>query len=84
MYYLEFKNSLTKDFRKIPKVQQQKIWDNIQQLKIEPRPKNCRKMAGTESDYRIRIGDYRVVYRILDDDKIVIIFAADHRKDIYR
>jgi mRNA interferase RelE/StbE len=84
MYSLEFKNSLTKDFRKIPKVQQLKIWNNIQQLKIEPRPKNCRKLAGTESDYRIRIGDYRVVYRILDADKIVIIFAADHRKDIYR
>ena len=84
MYSLEFKNSLTKDFRKIPKVQQQKIWDNILLLKVEPRPKNCRKMTGTESDYRIRIGDYRVVYRILDDNKIVIVFAAEHRKDIYR
>jgi mRNA interferase RelE/StbE len=84
MYSLEIKSSVEKDFRKIPKVQQQKMWEHIQKLKVEPRPKNCRKMVGTESDYRIRVGDYRVVYRILDDNQIVIIFAAEHRKDIYR
>jgi len=84
MYLLEIKSSVEKDFRKIPKVQQQKMWEHIQKLKVEPRPKNCRKMVGTESDYRIRVGNYRVVYRILDDNQIVIIFAAEHRKDIYR
>ena len=84
MYLLEIKSSVEKDFRKIPKVQQQKMWEHIQKLKVEPRPKNCRKMVGTESDYRIRVGNYRVVYRILDDNQMVIIFAAEHRKDIYR
>ena len=62
MYLLEIKSSVEKDFRKIPKVQQQKMWEHIQKLKVEPRPKNCRKMVGTESDYRIRVGNYRVVY----------------------
>ncbi len=84
MYSLEIKKSVEKDFRKIPKNLQQKIWKSIENLRTEPRPKNCRKLVGTESDYRIRIGDYRVVYRILDENRIVIIFAAEHRKDIYR
>ena len=84
MYLLEIKSSVEKDFRKIPKVQQQKMWEHIQKLKVESRPKNCRKMVGTESDYRIKVGNYRVVYRILDDNQMVIIFAAEHRKDIYR
>lgn len=84
MYTIEFKSSVEKDFRKIPRTQQLKIWSSIQALKSDPRPKNSRKLVGTDSDYRIRVGDYRVVYRIEDDDKIVIIFAVDHRKDIYR
>lgn len=84
MYLLEFKSSVEKDFRKIPQTQAIKIWSSIQALKTEPRPRNSRKLAGTDSDYRIRIGDYRVVYRIIDDSKIIIIFAAEHRKDIYR
>jgi len=84
MFSLEVKSSVFKDFRRIPKNQQQKIWEHIQQLKVEPRPKNCRKLAGSDFDYRIRIGDYRVIYRILDDKRVVIIFAAEHRKDIYR
>ncbi|MCA0388676.1 MAG: type II toxin-antitoxin system RelE/ParE family toxin [Bacteroidetes bacterium] len=84
MYTLEFKSSVEKDFRKIPKTQQVKIWKEIQKLKDDPRPKNSRKLAGTESDYRIRIGDYRVVYQIVDDSKLVVIFTAAHRKDIYR
>lgn len=84
MYSLEIKNSVEKDFRKIPKVQQQKIWDHIQELKIQPRPKNSRKIEGAESVYRIRIGDYRLIYCIIDTKKIVIIFAVKHRKDIYR
>lgn len=84
MYTIEFKSSVEKDFRKIPRTQQLKIWSSIQALKSDPRPKNSRKLVGTDSDYRIRVGDYRVVYRIEDDNKIVIIFAVDHRKDIYR
>lgn len=84
MYTIEFKSSVEKDFRKIPRTQQLNIWSSIQALKSDPRPKNSRKLVGTDSDYRIRVGDYRVIYRIEDDDKIVIIFAVDHRKDIYR
>lgn len=84
MYTIEFKSSVEKDFRKIPRTQQLKIWSSIQSLKSDPRPKNSRKLVGTDSDYRIRVGDYRVIYRIEDDHKIVIIFAVDHRKDIYR
>lgn len=84
MYGLELKNSVEKDFKKIPKNQRQKIWEHIENLKIQPHSKNCRKMVGTENDYRIRIGDYRVVYRILDVKRIIIIFATEHRKDIYR
>lgn len=75
MYTIEFKSSVEKDFRNIPRAQQLKIWNSIQALKTDPRPKNSRKLVGTDSEYRIRVGDYRVIYRIEDDHRIVIIFA---------
>jgi mRNA interferase RelE/StbE len=43
-----------------------------------------RKLKGSSDEYRIRVGDYRVVYAIDDDDLIVLILAVAHRRDVYR
>ncbi|MGI8911776.1 MAG: type II toxin-antitoxin system RelE family toxin [Rubrobacteraceae bacterium] len=55
----------------------------IRELAGEPRPPGCRKLKGREG-WRIRVGDYRIVYRVNDDAREVIVVDIGHRRDIYR
>ncbi|MBF0458159.1 MAG: type II toxin-antitoxin system RelE/ParE family toxin [Nitrospirae bacterium] len=59
------------------------IKQSIQSLVNEPRPHGCKKLSGREG-WRIRIGDYRIIYEIDDNRKDVTILDIGHRKDIYR
>ncbi|GAB5465137.1 MAG: hypothetical protein Kapaf2KO_05730 [Candidatus Kapaibacteriales bacterium] len=52
-------------------------------LSTNPRPPECKKLKGRDA-YRIRIGNYRVLYRIFDDELIIDIFKVGHRKEVYR
>ena len=56
----------------------------IQSLADNPRPSGCRKLTGADNDWRIRIGDYRVVYEIDDDAKEVRVNRVRHRREVYR
>lgn len=60
------------------------IWARIQALAGEPRPPGCRKVQGEEDLWRIRVGNYRVLYEIQDATRIVDIVAVRHRRDAYR
>lgn len=63
----------------------QKILDGIDQLKIDPRPDGCKKIRPRHAHrYRIRCGNYRVVYSIDDQRQLVYILAIDHRKNVYK
>ncbi|MCK9211844.1 MAG: type II toxin-antitoxin system RelE/ParE family toxin [Ignavibacteriaceae bacterium] len=84
MYSLEFKEVVLKEFKQIPVNEKNKLWTKIQQLKSDPRPIGCRKLVGRDSDYRIRYGNYRVIYQINEIEKKIIIIQVGHRKDIYR
>ena len=55
----------------------------IESLANEPRPPGCRKLAGTSDRYRIRIGDYRIVYRIDDGKVTVLVLVIGHRREVY-
>ena len=59
------------------------VRDAIRALGDEPRPPGCRKLAGREG-WRIRVGDYRVIYEIDDDQRTVAILHIGHRRDVYR
>ena len=56
----------------------------IQNLATNPRPPGCRKLAGSKSDWRIRVGDYRVIYEIADAIRVVRVNRARHRREVYR
>lgn len=58
------------------------IFDAILDLAFEPRPHGYKKLKGIKG-YRIRVGDYRIVYEIIDNELIVDVIAIGHRKDIY-
>mgnify|MGYP001580816136 FL=1 len=53
-------------------------------LAATPRPKGVKKLTGTDDLYRIRVGDYRIVYQIHDDRLIVLVVRIGHRRDVYR
>lgn len=82
MYQLVIDRSAQKQLGKIPPPHFNRIIKAINNLADNPRPTGCKKLTG-RSGYRIRIGNYRVIYNI--DDKILIVFVIDagHRKNIY-
>lgn len=61
-----------------------RIAEKIEQLAEDPRPDGVVKMKGSDNEYRIRIGDYRVRYEIDDKELIILLLQCKHRKDVYR
>ncbi len=82
-YRVFFKESVEKDLRVIPKEDLRKILDRIGLLAENPRPPGSEKLTGQER-YRVRQGNYRVVYSIQDEAVTVWVVKVGHRKDIYR
>ncbi len=76
--------SAAKEFRSLPSVLQQRISVAIDGLAEDPRPYGVRKLAGHERLYRIRVGDYRIVYEIDDEERVVCITRIRHRREAYR
>jgi mRNA interferase RelE/StbE len=56
----------------------------IQGLANDPRPPGCRKLAGSENDWRIRVGNYRIVYEINDASREIRVNRVRHRREVYR
>lgn len=83
-YRVEFTKSAAKDIRGLDKRWIPKIFAAIEALELNPRPHGCKKLAGSEQTYRIRVGDYRAVYEIKDDVLVVLMLKILHRKDVYR
>ena len=84
MFIITFKPSALKELKALNARDSKNIFDKILELENNPRPVNCKKLVGSnENLYRIRIGVYRVVYKIEDEIKVVNIRAVGHRKDIY-
>lgn len=82
-YNLIIKRSAEKDFKPIPKEDRKRLIMKIRQLSVEPRPVGAEKLKGQEY-WRIRQGDYRIVYAIDDTSRTVVIERVGHRKEIYR
>jgi len=72
-----------KELAQLPKGAYESVRDAIRALGVEPRPPGCRKMSGREG-WRIRVGDYRVLYEIQDGQKEVTVVHVGHRRDVYR
>ncbi len=84
-YKLEIKTSAGKELAEVgSKSDRQKIVSRIQALASNPRPNGSEKLAGYTDRFRIRQGNYRVVYLIDDQSSTVTIYKIGHRKDVYR
>ena len=62
----------------------QRLAKSIDALTTDPEPPGCKSLKGAPSVLRVRVGDYRIVYRIYRDRRTVLVIDIDHRKDIYR
>ena len=83
MYKVAISNMVEKALDKLPGSVFLKIDQAIQALKESPRPVGCVKLTDTEG-YRIRVGDYRLLYKIDDNILNIYIFRVAHRKDVYK
>ena len=84
MYSIEFAPKAEKDFRKLPRQTQIVLGGKIDGLSFNPRGPNSKKLQGSYEIYRLRVGDYRVVYSIQDKKLVILILRLGHRKDIYK
>jgi mRNA interferase RelE/StbE len=82
-YRILVRKSVQKDLNGIHKKDVRLIVRAIEALAIDPRPPQSRKLSGEEK-YRLRCGIYRVMYEIEDEELIVCVVRARHRKDVYR
>jgi len=82
-YELLIKRSAAKELEALPTTYRRRIVARIQKLSADPRPPGVEKLSGAEQ-YRIRQGDYRVLYEIDDGRKMVTIVRIAHRRDVYR
>jgi mRNA interferase RelE/StbE len=83
-YTIEYASEIRKEISRLPKNIQHRVDKTILALAETPRPAGCIKLAGQTDLYRVRVGDYRIVYGIYDGRKIVIILIVAHRRDVYR
>lgn len=84
VYKIEWKTSAERDIGKIDRRMIIRIISAVDTLNTEPFPEGCRKLEGASSSYRIRLGDYRVIYQVDKKRKTVTVVHVRHRKDAYR
>ena len=72
-----------KELAQLPVTPYERVKAAILKLSEDPRPKACRKLTGREG-WRIKVGDYRVIYEIDDEQQSVVVLHVGHRRDVYR
>jgi len=83
VYSIFFRDSVRKDLDAIPKSHLQRIMERIGLLAENPRPVGCEKLSGQEK-YRIRQGNYRIIYSIQDSQLTIWVVKVGHRREVYR
>ena len=83
-YKVVFKPSVEKDLRSLPQPVAGRVFKHAEALRDNPIPRGARKLAGAERLYRVRIGDYRIIYTVDKDALQVIVHHVRHRRDAYR
>ena len=82
-YRVELTSAAARQVRKLPRPARDRILSAVAELSVEPRPHGSRKLVGEQTAWRIRIGDYRVIYDVHDDVLTVTVVRAAHRREVY-
>jgi mRNA interferase RelE/StbE len=83
-YAVDFDLCVSKEFASIPAETKHKLLARIKKLEEEPYPKGCKKISGSQNMFRLRQGQYRIIYLVDAGQKVISIVSVAHRKDAYR
>lgn len=83
MYAIELKQSAAREIEALPPHDRRLVVERIGRLAEVPRPRGCEKLAGGER-YRVRQGDYRIIYSVEDSALVVLVVKVGNRRDVYR
>lgn len=84
VYRIELRPAARRSLAALPRDAQARIASALDSLTTQPRPPGVTKLRGPEGFYRIRVGDYRIVYAIEDDLLLVLVVRVAHRREVYR
>jgi mRNA interferase RelE/StbE len=83
-YRLEVKNITIKELEKLHPDIGMRLLKSIENLPSTPRPRQSHKLHSSNNSYRLRVGDYRVLYQIDDASKVIMVYHVGRRRDVYR
>lgn len=83
-YIVKLTSHAARSFRKLSRDVQARLSPSIESLKEDPRPPGSEKLKGSDNAYRIRVGDYRILYEVRDRVLIVCIIETGHRREVYK
>jgi len=83
-HVVELSKRAQRELRKLSSDLQERIISCLEALAENPRPPGAEKLAGEENAYRVRVGDYRILYEVRDVVLVVIVMRIGHRRDVYR
>jgi mRNA interferase RelE/StbE len=83
-YRVEILPAARRQLERLPRNVLERVDRAILALADVPRPRGCQKLRGAEDTYRIRVGDYRILYEVHDDKLVVLVVHVGDRKDVYR
>lgn len=84
VYQIRLKPSAVRDLKKIPESDRKRVARVIDSLANNPRPREAKKLRGEKDLYRVRAGDYRVIYQVKDKILLVLVIRIRHRREVYR
>jgi mRNA interferase RelE/StbE len=82
-YSLQIKPAAAKELEALPKKDRQRVVARIRVLANDPRPQGCEKLTGQDL-YRVRQGEYRILYTVADAAHLIVVFKIGHRREVYR
>ncbi len=83
-YEIRVAPAAARQLRKLDAAARKRVQAAIELLAEQPRPPGAKKLVGGHGEWRVRTGDYRIVYEIEDDILLVLVIAVGHRRDVYR
>ena len=83
-YRIEVTPAAVRQLRKLDPTARRRVQAAIELLADQPRPSGAKKLASGDGEWRVRTGDYRIVYEVHDDVLLVLVVAIGHRRDIYQ
>lgn len=83
-YRIEVAPAAARQLRKLDHPARRRVQAAVELLASDPRPPGAKKIVGGEGEWRVRTGDYRIVYEVRDQVLLVLVLAVGHRRDVYR